>query len=220
MGRHKLVLRLRDGLEVECQASEFPPFLEIFVAEAYRIVEESGLRWADISTIVDIGANIGMATVWFSRQSPGASIVSVEPSSAAFRQLNVNVVRNDLGNRVSLVKAAVSDHSGTGHLATDAGTADGRLVDTDEGEIVEVVTLGDLLDSQGVQSIDLLKLDCEGAEYDILGSADASVLERIKCIVGEYHHADGHKPSDLSDVLGAAGFIVNLHEEVPGVGIF
>jgi hypothetical protein len=73
---------------------------------------------------------------------------------------------------------------------------------------VDVLTLDELLDRLGIERVDFLKLDCEGAEYGILNTATDVLLQRIGCISLEFH--DLKRPDatglDLVKRLKAAGF--------------
>jgi FkbM family methyltransferase len=55
------------------------------------------------------------------------------------------------------------------------------------GQEVVPVTLSDIMEQERLDEIDLLKLDCEGCEFSVLGTASPSVLQRVRFIVGEYH---------------------------------
>jgi FkbM family methyltransferase len=58
-------------------------------------------------------------------------------------------------------------------------------------QAVTPVTLAELMREEGLAEIDILKLDCEGCEYSVLGTAAADLLKRLRFIVGEYHGFDG-----------------------------
>lgn len=76
---------------------------------------------------------------------------------------------------------------------------------------VDVVTIDDLFVSSDVERCDLLKLDCEGAEYEVLGGASRDTVNRVGAIVAEYHVGlnDG-EPEWLASLLRAAGFDVTI----------
>jgi hypothetical protein len=76
---------------------------------------------------------------------------------------------------------------------------------------VPITTLEQLVRGAQLLSIDVLKLDCEGAEFDVLLSVDETILDRIAAIVGEYHPVDGHQPDELKLRLEHGGFEVQLH---------
>jgi FkbM family methyltransferase len=182
------VLSLRIG-----DLSEYWVLHEVLVDEAYA----RGLP-DRAETVVDLGSNVGIAAAWFATRWPGARIVAVEPNPALQARLAHNVA-GFAGVRIMPV--AVSATRGSARLATDAsGTWSGTL--GDEGTEVQTVTLADVLD--GIERVDVLKCDIEGAEFDVLPSAP---LERIGMLVGEIH--DPARVDEITDPLGAAGFQVS-----------
>jgi hypothetical protein len=78
------------------------------------------------------------------------------------------------------------------------------------------VTLAELLDTHQLESVDLLKVDCEGGEYDILPDAPDDVLRRVRNIVFEYHTVDGYqsKLDRLMHRLTAAGYRTSEHNKI------
>jgi FkbM family methyltransferase len=95
------------------------------------------------------------------------------------------------------------------------GACPGRLA-------VDCVSLEGLMESNGVSHCDLLKLDCEGAEYEILKSAPASTLRRIRRLAAEYHEDPhlGHSGRELCDFLESAAFRIDRFEPLDvGCGI-
>lgn len=137
-------------------------------------------------TIIDAGANIGIATLWFLSQYPGAKLVCVEPDLSNFRLLQANF---DSRNDVILEQVALgaADESVTLHLAAhgamhsvvDSGPAVGTLS-------VSQVRLDTLMDRHCIEHVDLLKLDVEGSEFDcVRGLGDR--LANVRVIVGEFH---------------------------------
>ncbi|HSM15653.1 MAG TPA: FkbM family methyltransferase, partial [Gemmatimonadales bacterium] len=137
-------------------------------------------------TIIDAGANIGVATLRFLGQYPGAKLVCVEPDLGNFLLLQANF---DAHSDVTLEQVALgaADESVTLHLAAhgamhsvvDTAPAVGRLS-------VSQIRLDTLMDRHCITQIDLLKLDVEGSEFDcVRGLGDR--LVNVKVIVGEFH---------------------------------
>lgn len=216
LGRLRLVLRLRNGLQIACRANEAAPFLDIFVEHCY---EPPSVTWSQVSTIVDVGANVGIASLWFASRAPKARIVSIEPSKTAWSSLSENIRRNGASTRITAVNGAVGDRSGVGQFRDDpSGSVFARLESAGE-DSVPITTLAQLLDDYGIEDLDVLKLDCEGAEYDILLSAEPAILRRVQHIVGEYHDVEGRNPKELSDRLSQAGFAVEMTPQKKGVGM-
>ena len=78
------------------------------------------------------------------------------------------------------------------------------------GSEVAAFTLEEIFDREKIESCDLLKLDCEGAEYEILLNAPANVLRRVSRISLEYHLGmNSHQPAELSAFLRTQGFAVS-----------
>ena len=97
---------------------------------------------------------------------------------------------------------------GPGRVAgvTDDGVTS-RTGPATNGDTVDVLTLEDLMDRHHVATVDLLKLDCEGAEWEILPAA-ARVLPRIRQIAMEFHEERGWTVAGLAGWLRDQGFDV------------
>lgn len=141
----------------------------------------------DPRTILDLGANAGQASLFLRDRFPGARIVAVEadPLTAALAARN-------LGDGVTVVSAAVADHDGTAVITRVPGESWATTLfswgaEPDDAQHAQVptVTLDTLLRQQGLERVDLLKVDVEGAELLALTSDDA--LERVAWVVGELH---------------------------------
>jgi FkbM family methyltransferase len=213
LSRRRMLLKVRNGMEIECRADEFAPFLEVFVALSYDI---PGLDWSTVRTIVDIGANVGMATLWYASQAPNARILAVEPSREAARLLRGNIARNGLEHRIIVEAVALGRERGTAVLDTSGSTITGRVRSGGPGLNVPVWTLSDVLRKHDLEHVDVLKIDCEGSEYDIFDGA-VDVLPNVARIIGEFDTVDDRGPSDLKRMLESAGFEVRLDPEASGL---
>jgi FkbM family methyltransferase len=209
-----ITLRSRSGLRIGCRLDEASPFVEIFVRDEYDV---PGLDWSAIRTVVDVGANVGMATMWMAQRAPQAHFVAIEPAPATADRLAANVDRNGLSDRVDIVVAGVSAERGRGSMVFEGGFTSHAFVEPGAAGDVELETLADILDRTGEPTVDLLKIDCEGGEYDVLRGP---VLQRVGAIVGEYHVVEGHHPSDLVETLTDAGFRVWMEPVVRNHGRF
>lgn len=139
--------------------------------------------------ILDCGANIGMATLYFKRVYPGARVISFEPDPAVFPLLAENVARNALTD-VQLVQAALARENGSLSFYSDGkyGSCLASMLRTPpapDWTATEVPTTR-LRQYLGEQ-IDFLKMNIEGAEFDVLDDS-ADRLRMIREMVVEYHH--------------------------------
>lgn len=137
-------------------------------------------------TVVDVGANIGMFSIWQARR--GARVIAYEPHPRAFANLLTNLEANGVGSRVTCVNAAVSRSRGDGWLSTAAGSTSAHLTGERSGDgfVVPMMTLDESLATHDLASVDLLKIDVEGAELDVIAGARAT-LERTRAVIIEVH---------------------------------
>jgi FkbM family methyltransferase len=167
-------------------------------------------------TIVDIGAAIGEFTVFAAQKAAQGKVLAFEPNSASFALLQENLKLNSIGN-AQAVNAGVWNRAGA--MTLDAANGEPLQAQTQfsetaavSGQSVPVITLGQLLEEFAPEGIDLLKLDCEGAEYPILFSASPETLGAVKRIIMEYHELDAQQSHQkLAEHLQNAGFQVRLH---------
>ena len=169
-----------------------------------RFYERFGFAVQDGWTVVDIGGGIGDYTIFAAYGRPNARVLAFEPFPESFRLLQENLDLNQIDN-VEIFSQAVSSHEGTlqfGSPSSDPlSMQTARGLQSPRGDALQVpaVSLGSILNSPAVKRIDLLKLDCEGAEYDILLNSTPAVLEKIDRIVMEYH--DGITPFSHDDLV-------------------
>lgn len=163
--------------------SDWNGFREIFIKDEYGIVPEL-LGNLTEPVILDLGANVGLFSVYVFSQFPLASVVSVEPSSITFDIL----VRNREMNPAlqwQCRRGALHDRDGTVQFQ-NAATSTASRIDAGGDEEVPAVTLSSLLATSALQSVDLVKLDVEGAEGRALqGGTD--VIDRVRNLLVEVH---------------------------------
>ncbi len=185
-------------------------------AENYRILQKDVFEKriyhfeseTETPSILDCGANIGMSMLYFKHVYPGARITAFEPDPDVVPFLRANIETNKLAD-VRVVQAALSDSSEPQTLF-----ADGKYSSTLEAHatpltitagaagVVSCVRLRDYL----TEPVDFLKMNIEGAEWDVLRDAEPR-LSAVRAMVIEYHHLPGlprtlHKLLDLLDRRG------------------
>lgn len=161
--------------------------------------------------ILDIGAGIGEFAIQAAAACPGCSVIGFEPYKESFNFFQKNVAENGLLN-ILPVEAAVSSVSGNLVMDTSSGNPLQFRTCTDERtpNFVESLQLIPYLIVKGIPSVEILKLDCEGGEYNILLPLESKDLNRFRFITMEYH--DGltpHNHYELIDHLEKSGFLVS-----------
>jgi FkbM family methyltransferase len=168
-------------------------------------------------TVVDIGAGIGEFTVLAARLCPAGQVYAFEPLARSFELLKENLAINGITN-VQALNLAVSSESRMlsrvearmDSVSTRySGNSDGDGGDKARTESVQALPLEAIVERLPGHWCDLLKVDCEGCEYDLLLGSHRDVLNRIGRISMEYHEFD-RRVGDLMPALEAAGFTVRL----------
>jgi FkbM family methyltransferase len=180
------LLRLREGNDlVELWVGDFSDLhvtRETFGDRVYAL--PAGVR---PRTILDLGANLGASVVWFRRCFPDAEIHAVEPDRRSLEKLRRNV-GTLLG--VTVHHAAVAGEEGERVFYEAQRSWESSLVEKaargGRPTRVRALTLRGLLRTcVGRERVDLLKMDVEGAEWEVL--ATERLAERAEVVVGELH---------------------------------
>jgi FkbM family methyltransferase len=170
-------------------------------------------------TIVDCGANIGVATGFFVAEHPGARLIAIEPDPSCFDLLSRNISDNGWTN-VTAHNVAAGKADGTTLFFRDPSQPGSLLGSTKRRVLEEELTIRTVRLSQLIpESVDLLKLDVEGSEREVIEELlDAGALARVGAIIVEFHH-DPHRPALLADfiqTLGDAGYSCEIRSVGPG----
>ena len=189
MGRPYRELRF-DGVRIQVRRGSWDE------SAAQRVVGDQdylrpGHEIRPTDTVVDIGANIGCFAVVAGRAARQGRVFAFEPDRENYELSVRNAALNGLTN-VVVERAAVSGTAGTLRLFKGAEvslhtTLASRLDEPTQGEEVPAVTLQQIFDRHNITRCDFLKMNCEGAEYDILYRTPPEYLRRIDRIALEYH---------------------------------
>ena len=185
--RINYILSLRNGLKfyIKPEPGATTTITEMFLFKPY-IQDEFFIKPDD--TVLDVGANIGAFTIYAAQLLKNGRIYAFEPVKENFELLSANVKLNKFNN-VRLFNSALDSAKGTRDIYL-SGSSSGFIIDrkSKKTEKISTLTLEDVLSDNHIDSVDFLKMDCEGAEYDILLNAKKETLSRIKKIVLEYHN--------------------------------
>jgi FkbM family methyltransferase len=178
-GRERRI-RLRDGVEITYRLNrgDLQAIREVWLDETYRLPVDLDR----VHTLIDLGANIGLASLYLSRRYGCSKVLAVEPDSANARLALVNLRRN--GIFAEVLHAAVAPSDGVVYFQEDEGNSLlGRLSET--GRPVRAVSMCSLLDRVG-GAADLVKLDIEGGEGPLL-NGDRTWLQGVHALLVEFH---------------------------------
>ena len=151
----------------------------------------------DVNLVMDVGANVGAASVFFSHAYPDATIHAFEPAGWTYRLLEANtdarpnVHAHNFGlypRDASLPLYRGKYDSGMSSVAKSESTQE-------KSEVVTLRSVRDWLGEHSIAAIDILKIDAEGCEVPIL-EALSDLLPRVKVVYLEYHSDDDRKAFD------------------------
>jgi FkbM family methyltransferase len=157
---------------------------DIFAGVTYPMVPfVSGVK-----TILDIGANVGAASVYFALGYPDARVYAFEPGSAAssLLQENLGPLRNATVFPFGLYSAEKTLPLFQGKNDSVESSVCPTTRTTGQGEQVHLMCASQFLSQQGIESVDVLKIDTEGCEVPILQSL-TEYLPEVKVLYVEYH---------------------------------
>lgn len=198
--------------------------VEQFRAESYADKEPETLDWLDQNlrdgdVFVDVGANIGLYSLYAAKRTAASVIYAVEPESQNFARLCRNIALNGLTNVIPC-NIALSDREGLSLLYVsnlESGSAlhglDGwspyRIADTDcplrQGTIA--LTLDRLIETYGMPLPSMLKIDVDGIEEKILaGAAEALASSTLRTVLVEVTVGCEASSSWPERLLGRFGF--------------
>ena len=168
------------------------------------------------NTVIDIGANIGVFAVYAATSASNVEVLAFEPFPENTDWLRRNVSESNLSN-VTVYQKAVAGVTEERILQTcdswimhslSETTGEKSELTNENGNSIHVQCVGfnDIIER--IPKCDLLKIDCEGSEYEIFCSSSPETLKKIKRIVGEYHPLDKDRKNGkaLCNYLESKGF--------------
>lgn len=215
-----VVLKSQNNIKLKCRLKEgfdLGHVLEIFETNTY-------LQNLKDFIVIDIGASTADSSVYFAMKG-AKKVYGVEPMKESFDIATYNVNINNLESKVHLINAALSNKTGKVELTVSSQNPNANSLNPTETvktsgiiydsiRVVETISLREIYSQFNLTRIDLLKMDCEGCEYEVLQNIEQEILSSIDNIVLEFH--DGIK--FLPDFLEKNGYNV-IYDRPVGIGI-
>lgn len=175
------------------KSSDAVALYEVLVTAEYGF----GTRGDSLGLIIDGGANIGMASLYFLNRYPVSRVIAVEPDPANFELCRLNLA--PYGDRVRLFHGAIWKNENS--LSLELGSEEwvSRVRDDPSGAIPAFTIKSLIAREPGV--IDLLKLDIEGSEKEVFGPEAREWLPQVRNIAIELH-GDDCKTAFLAALVG------------------
>jgi FkbM family methyltransferase len=191
----------KDVIKITLNGNKFPMFLRIgtsdvnvfnaiFIGNEYKFTVKESPK-----IIIDAGANIGLSTVYFANKYPEAKIIAIEPEENNYKFLTKNT--ENYANVVR-IKAALWDKIEEIDLVNTGLGNWGYMVSTNNNynqlktrikenlHLTKTITIGKIISDYGIEEIDILKMDIEGAEKEVFSNA-SEWIGKVKSILVELH---------------------------------
>lgn len=166
--------------------------------------------------VIDIGANVGMVSILLAKKFPFLKIYSFEPLKENYDNFIKNIELNNIPKGVisaenkavtkdgRLVNMSINIQNKGGSSTADIISVNSVM--TKENCQVESITLEEIFKKHNVNKLKLLKIDCEGSEYEILYNTNENILNSIENLIGEFHEnkdlTDEYDIDKLCDYVG------------------
>jgi len=211
-----VTLKSQQGVVISCRTTkglDFTQLQEIFLDNVYQY-DVAG------KNVVDIGMNIGDSTIYFAKKG-AKRIIGLEPDKESFDLALKNIEDSKVVDVVTPLNKAINTRNEDISLKVwDSFPGSNSLIEYNtkprksEFRIITVngIKLEDLIDMFNEREVGLLKMDCEGCEYNILNAIPKEYFSRIGGILIEYHNGI----QNLRELLEANGFDVDIIEHGNG----
>lgn len=213
------VLRTRTGNLFRCRprTDDWFAVTEMWGACPYLTPTLSGIL-ARCPCALDVGAHIGSFSILLTKLHNRMIVHAFEPASSNFRLLSENIELNSLRGRVVPYRRALGRETGRRTLYVNPRSTQGHSTVAEMNgsgvEEVMALSLDDALEVSQLKNCGLLKLDCEGSEYEVLLGSSDSCLRRFKALAVEFHDVTGFNVHMMIDRLTWAGFHIQLVERL------
>lgn len=211
--RMSISVKPRTGFQLHTTVGNLGAVYDVFVLRDYDF---DVIPWSEITTVIDCGANVGAFTIWAAARC-NCRVFAVEPTPNAVQILQHNV--SQLGGRARVMSAAVMGQRGTTTMFNALHEAVSSTLpwrvgwDQDIRETeTTAVTIEDVFDASGFETVDLLKIDVEGAEAGIFETVSPEVLHRVRIALIEAHPAIGVDTAAIAARLRQSGMNVAIDQ--------
>ena len=157
-------------------------------------------------TVLDIGANIGDTAIFYAL-SGAERVIGIEPFPKNFQLAKENINANKLDEVIELLQAGCSSKEGIIKIDPKyQSNIESKIRDFENGIDVHILTLKEIVDRFKIPFDSILKIDCEGCEYDIIENTPTEILSQFSSIQIEYHSGF----HDLKHKLESIGYNVKV----------
>ncbi len=181
-----------NGIPLDIEDDPLGGVTKVVMREAAAVYELDDLPLVPGDVVIDIGAHVGIISIYLAKRYPGIRVYAFEPALANWKRL----IRNIAANQATGVTPYNWAVTGDGRLVKMMGNPEinsggmSLVSGIGAGPIISSVTLASIFSNLEINHCALLKIDCEGSEYEILTAGEA-LLDRVDYLRAEFHQRQG-----------------------------
>lgn len=200
---HLKMGKIKTDLYLRTFKGDIGVFYEVFWEKTYA--KHLSLMKKNPKVIIDLGAHIGITSIYLSAKYPNAKIYAVEASAENFEVLKNNTKSF---KNIVCINAAAYFEDGFVNFSDNELSYNQKISET--GVSTKAISIESLKNNFGIDKVDLMKIDIEGGEINLL-SKENTWLSSVENIIIEIHHP--YTSSDLSKDLKPFGFTIKRDED-------
>ena len=167
-----------------------------FVCGEMESYNFDSIDFKDGDVVIDIGGNVGIVSIYLAKKYPFIKIYAFEPVKQNYENFLKNIELNNIDKDIIKVfNFAITKDRRDVILTTPINNSGGSNIYDfrisneilNNNSIAKSITFDDIFDSNNISKCKLLKIDCEGAEYEILYNANEENLKNCEYMRGEFH---------------------------------
>ena len=152
--------------------------------------------------IIDVGANIGDTAISFIN-SGAKKVIGLEPFPINYKFFKENVIRNEFENQIEVLQGGCSSKSSEIFIDPNLSGLSYQMENKEKGEKINQFSLDELIEKYKITD-GVIKMNCEGCEYDTIINTPNNILNKFSQILIQYHNG----PEELIEKLESVGFNV------------
>jgi len=172
--------------------------LSSFIGDAYQKLP------VENKTVIDIGANIGDTAISFIHYG-AKRVIGLEPFPINYKFFKTNVAKNNLKEEIEVIQGGCSSKSSEIFVDPNLSGLSYKMENKDKGDRINQFSLDELIKKYNI-SDGIIKMNCEGCEYDTILNTSNEILKKFSHILIQYHNG----PAALMKKLDNAGFHVTF----------
>lgn len=185
-GKSKLIKvnipQKNESIFLRRDTSDISVFYQIFCEKDYDLRVPF-----DPEVIIDLGANIGLTSIFYKNRYPNSTIISVEPEKSNYEMVvqntkqypNMHCLNNGIWNRTTNLEIVNLGIGNWGFVTKE--------VDYENNNTISAISIDDIMKRFNIETIDILKVDVEGSEKELFQNNFENWLPKTKMIIVELH---------------------------------